>query len=184
MHSDITNPTLRHPLLAAAALLIALAATLLGPAGAAHAATPKCNGTNDWTYHDYNGDAGIRKVRPNAGPFDYYVETPSAGNTAMCTMNTGHTRWWGVDTLQKALNFCYSSADHSGDLNAVNLGFAPLAVDGIYGPKTKAAVTAVQRNHRIKIDGVYGPQTAQTMRFEVQPLDGSWTMPICHTLFP
>lgn len=35
----------------------------------------------------------------------------------------------------------------------------PIAVDGIYGPQTAAAVRAVQADHHIPADGITGPQT-------------------------
>jgi len=38
------------------------------------------------------------------------------------------------------------------------LGY-PLAVDGVYGAKTAAAVRAFQRDRRIQVDGIVGPQT-------------------------
>jgi len=42
-------------------------------------------------------------------------------------------------------------------LNAVN--DAKLAVDGVFGPQTEAAVKAFQRKEKIAVDGVVGPQT-------------------------
>ncbi|MGH3462909.1 MAG: peptidoglycan-binding domain-containing protein [Kribbellaceae bacterium] len=53
-----------------------------------------------------------------------------------------------VLTLQRTLNYCYRTH---------------LAVDGIYGSQTRAAVMRVQRLHKIKVDGVYGPQTRSAM---------------------
>ncbi len=38
-------------------------------------------------------------------------------------------------------------------------GFNPGPVDGIFGPKTKAAVVAFQRAKGITVDGIVGPQT-------------------------
>jgi peptidoglycan hydrolase-like protein with peptidoglycan-binding domain len=38
-------------------------------------------------------------------------------------------------------------------------GFNPGASDGIFGPKTKAAVVAFQRAQGITVDGIVGPQT-------------------------
>ncbi len=43
------------------------------------------------------------------------------------------------------------------------LGY-PVAIDGIYGPRTRAAVTAFQRDHRLATDGVAGPRTWQALR--------------------
>lgn len=39
------------------------------------------------------------------------------------------------------------------------LGFTPGKLDGIYGPKTEAAVIAFQANRGIKVDGIVGPDT-------------------------
>ncbi|MBN2362135.1 MAG: SafA/ExsA family spore coat assembly protein, partial [Deltaproteobacteria bacterium] len=39
------------------------------------------------------------------------------------------------------------------------LGFNPGPIDGIFGPKTEAAVRAFQRNQGITVDGIVGPQT-------------------------
>lgn len=47
------------------------------------------------------------------------------------------------------------------DLNKV-LGIH-LAVDGIFGPATQAAVKSFQLQHGLTVDGIYGPQTAQAM---------------------
>jgi peptidoglycan hydrolase-like protein with peptidoglycan-binding domain len=38
-------------------------------------------------------------------------------------------------------------------------GFSPGAADGVFGPKTKAAVLAFQRSQGIAADGIVGPQT-------------------------
>ncbi len=38
-------------------------------------------------------------------------------------------------------------------------GFNPGGVDGVFGPKTKAAVVAFQRAQGITVDGIVGPQT-------------------------
>ncbi len=39
------------------------------------------------------------------------------------------------------------------------LGYLPGPIDGIYGPKTTAAVTAFQRRENITVDGIAGPET-------------------------
>ncbi|MGP4012513.1 peptidoglycan-binding domain-containing protein [Streptomyces sp. 4N124] len=51
----------------------------------------------------------------------------------------------GVAALQGAINLCYNS-------------IPDLEVDRIYGNDTRAAVRAVQTQHRIKVDGEYGPR--------------------------
>ena len=40
----------------------------------------------------------------------------------------------------------------------------PLKVDGIFGPKTLAAVKAFQRSHGLKVDGLVGPHTTAALR--------------------
>lgn len=40
-----------------------------------------------------------------------------------------------------------------------NLAFFCGSVDGIYGPKTKAAVLTFQETYRLLVDGIVGPQT-------------------------
>lgn len=54
-----------------------------------------------------------------------------------------------VRTLQTALN---------------RLLHTNLTVDGIYGPKTAAAVRQFQEKYRLKIDGIMGPQSWQALR--------------------
>jgi cell wall-associated NlpC family hydrolase len=43
------------------------------------------------------------------------------------------------------------------------LGYNPGPIDGIYGIKTKAAVTAFQQNAKLQADGIYGPLTQQAL---------------------
>jgi hypothetical protein len=53
-----------------------------------------------------------------------------------------------------------------------------LVADGSYGPKTQAAVRAVQLRLDISADGTYGPQTKNAMRWLTYRSDGS-TLPTC-----
>ena len=59
-------------------------------------------------------------------------------------------------------------SDLQSRLNA--LGFKPpLKVDGIFGPKTLAAVRAFQRSHGLKVDGLVGPKTTAALRAGSKP---------------
>lgn len=51
-----------------------------------------------------------------------------------------------------------------GDLAA--LGYRPGPVDGVYGPKTRAAIEAYQRDHGLPVDGRPSARLAQHIRGE------------------
>ena len=40
-----------------------------------------------------------------------------------------------------------------------NLGYDPGPIDGIVGPRTRAAVRRFQQEHDLKVDGIAGPNT-------------------------
>jgi len=54
-------------------------------------------------------------------------------------------------------------SDLQSRLNALGCK-PPLKVDGIFGPKTLAAVKAFQRSHGLKVDGLVGPHTTAALR--------------------
>jgi HK97 family phage prohead protease len=54
-------------------------------------------------------------------------------------------------------------SDLQSRLNALGAK-PPLKVDGIFGPKTLAAVKAFQRSHGLKVDGLVGPKTTAALR--------------------
>jgi peptidoglycan hydrolase-like protein with peptidoglycan-binding domain len=49
-------------------------------------------------------------------------------------------------------------------LNALGFAQPPLVVDGVVGPKTKAAVIAFQQAHGLTVDGIPGPQTKASLQ--------------------
>jgi peptidoglycan hydrolase-like protein with peptidoglycan-binding domain len=54
-------------------------------------------------------------------------------------------------------------SDLQSRLNALGAK-PPLKVDGIFGPKTLAAVKAFQKSHGLKVDGLVGPKTTASLR--------------------
>jgi putative peptidoglycan binding protein len=60
-----------------------------------------------------------------------------------------------IKALQRNLNYCYGSK---------------LVVDGKYGSKTRTAVQAVQRKHKVTVDGIYGPKTRSAMNWRMYSL--------------
>ena len=59
-------------------------------------------------------------------------------------------------------------AELQRELNAA-LGGPKLVVDGDFGPRTKAAVEAFQREHGLEVDGIVGPQTEAALEKKKKP---------------
>ncbi|GAB3002419.1 hypothetical protein GCM10023080_080050 [Streptomyces pseudoechinosporeus] len=86
-----------------------------------------------------------------SGRYLYLPARGSSSSTFTCWMAYG-TRGDEVKALQAAINHCYNHIPN-------------LVPDGIYGDATKAAVRAVQTQHRIHVDGEYGEDTYSAMMF-------------------
>ncbi|GAB3829954.1 peptidoglycan-binding domain-containing protein [Kribbella italica] len=80
-------------------------------------------------------------------PINYAI-LPAAANLE-CQMGIG-SAGPQVTPLQVSLNRCHG---------------AGLAVDSKYGPKTAAAVRAVQAANGIAADGIYGPDTRRVVKW-------------------
>ena len=63
----------------------------------------------------------------------------------------------GIEQIARGNNGPQVEALQSS-LNASEHGIS-IAVDGIYGPETEAAVRKVQTDHGLVVDGIVGPQT-------------------------
>jgi hypothetical protein len=125
------------------------AGTLAGMVAASGPATaaPSCTGNSTITR------SGLSFTLPSVGN--------NTGNLN-CMLGVGNQSV-AVRNLQANLNNCYWTGSNASGSRDV---FSPaLAVDGIYGTRTKAALAAVQRHHGIDDDGIYGPQTRRTILF-------------------
>ncbi len=93
--------------------------------------------------------------------------TRTGGPSFGCFLKQGD-RGEGVYQLQVALRSCYR---------------AGLAVDGYYGPQTKATVQRVQKLHHITADGVYGPATMKAMFWRLHQRSTYVESERCHSPF-
>ena len=151
--------SMKKPLTMAAALMVLTGSLLAANPGTALAASPPC--WEEYQIHAPTSGDGNRKA----------IEMPvddDASPDWRCRMWQG--MGWSVGTyqLQRTLNSCYYSR--------VNVIGAMLAVDGNFGPRTKAALVKVQQYHRITADGIYGPQTASTIVHEARSDASGWSV--------
>ncbi|WP_160159716.1 peptidoglycan-binding domain-containing protein [Streptomyces sp. WAC05374] len=115
----------------------------------AQAVTPICTKTVSKTWTDGYG-------------YKFSGPVAAASNGSLnCQLGPGNSSS-AVRALQNSINRCYN--------------FADIAVDGIYGPGTKAAVAKVQRYHGISDDGLYGPSTRAVFNWIIVGSQG----PACH----
>lgn len=91
---------------------------------------------------------GTTTVRDASGG---YLDVPSIGGNTDCLLGVGDVSA-AVFDLQSNLNDCYNSG---------------LALDSDFGPATKAALQAAQRDAGITADGVYGPVTRDHLFWQV-----------------
>ena len=110
-----------------------------------------------------SGDSGVAPaslVECNTSTLKYLQNNQQARVPA----NTGSDWvdcWLAVDQVN------YSSAVYYLQLNGLNGGeHMGVTADGYYGPKTAAAVAAVQNSYSLPIDGVYGYYTGRAMNWK------------------
>ncbi|PJI85626.1 peptidoglycan-binding domain-containing protein [Luteimicrobium subarcticum] len=75
--------------------------------------------------------------------------------TYACYMSSTRGEPVAIKRLQAALAICYDQDD--------------LVIDGVYGPKTAAALKVAQRKLKVDDDGLYGPETAVRILFPLFP---------------
>ncbi|GGS34207.1 MULTISPECIES: peptidoglycan-binding domain-containing protein [Actinokineospora] len=68
-----------------------------------------------------------------------------------------------VSRFQFTLRRCYAGLDLASPYSDEKVG--ELTADGYFGPRTIAALKAVQRHIGTAADGIYGPNTRDRMRF-------------------
>jgi hypothetical protein len=92
----------------------------------------------------------------------HLVPVPAYNGNQRCYMQSGDGKvnTESLKLLQTAINICYIQKGRLGAMAPLSL-----ASPDTYGPKTKAAVTAVQRWHSISADGGWGPQTRAAMQW-------------------
>jgi len=74
--------------------------------------------------------------------------TPSCWIGRYIKITSPYTKGGDVYEIQQAL---------------VEKGFSPGSIDGIYGPKTEAAVKRFQQSKSLAVDGIVGPSTAKAL---------------------
>lgn len=103
------------------------------------------------TLEGNTSNAFLRRVRNSAVVVGY--GRPAYGDAAPMPQSDGilrlGSRGQAVRTLQSDLNRVMGSG---------------LAVDGVFGPRTEAAVKAFQRRYGLTVDGEYGPMSAAMMK--------------------
>ncbi|GAP53430.1 peptidoglycan-binding domain-containing protein [Streptomyces azureus] len=105
-------------------------------------------------YAGYCNDGYATVFRKLAGGNTYTAYLPGYKADMVCTMGSG-AQSKSVAMLQRSLNVCYGK----------DLDFS-LKVDGIFGPNTKKALAAAQRDEGIAGDGIYGKDSRTHLKWE------------------
>jgi peptidoglycan hydrolase-like protein with peptidoglycan-binding domain len=111
------------------------------------AAAPSC--TDNSTIVRFGSSYTIPSIGRNTGNLN-------------CILGVGNQSA-AVSNLQANLNLCYWAGSSIPGRRPILS--ERLATDGIYGPRTREAVRAAQRDASITADGVYGPQTRRSILF-------------------
>jgi hypothetical protein len=106
--------------------------------------------------HYYTGTSGTTEDRVDA--YARFIESGAAFARSRLAVADGAPDWSDIATYQAALQ---------------KLGLYDGAIDGISGPKTKAAIVEFQVEHQLKADGIVGPLTQDAI---ANALPGEATM--------
>jgi peptidoglycan hydrolase-like protein with peptidoglycan-binding domain len=92
------------------------------------------------------------------------IEVPAASNGHQtCLIQRGSANRGAVFGLQRTMVKCYGGLRMASPYQ--NEKIQGLSADGDFGPRTEAALKAVQAYARVTVDGSYGPVTRDHMRF-------------------
>jgi peptidoglycan hydrolase-like protein with peptidoglycan-binding domain len=143
--------------------------------------TPKTQNTAGYTYGASRFDQRDARVAAlqrelssrgvSPGPIDGFYGPKTKRAVASYQRSQGLTADGiaGVQTLT-ALSHGGTRQTQTLQASLSQLGFSPGPVDGLYGPKTAAAVNAFQKHNQLKVDGFAGPQTLSAIaRLSTKP---------------
>lgn len=115
-------------------------------------------------------------VGASSGGHLHAVPAYNGSQTCYMQQGDGKTDTSSLKVMQTAINICYIQKGRLAQYGiTTNLS---LASPDTFGPKTKAAVVAVQKWHGITADGGWGPQTRATMQWPDEDTLACRTVPL------
>lgn len=119
---------------------------------------------------EYSGLLDELKRQDWAGFARVYNGPGYKSNAYDTKMAKAYARYGGMDNVSPATGMLRSGSSGAGVREVQTLlqraGY-PVAVDGDFGPATKKAVIAFQRDRDLETDGVVGPRTQEALRLVV-----------------
>ena len=146
MRTLFSGSGLRRGAVGLAALVLGAVAVVAFAAPASAAQPPPCT---SWTEVTRSGHA---------------LMVPTVKGSVSCRIGRDFTvSTTVVSRFQYTLRTCYPGLRLASPYSDEKVG--TLATDGTFGPRTEAALKAVQSHIGTAADGIYGPDTRDRMRF-------------------